>query len=129
MSIDIWQVDYRIDHITNDPGHIKTTYGTALVDVPNWVTDEDSYYSDEHRIYQEHDDDGQGIGCYTMDDSYDEDNSPLTAYLREQLHTLRPDAILEGYQHVNDEDVETVKRNILRAYEEALIRFRRRARA
>jgi hypothetical protein len=107
MSIDTWQVEYSIKHETGDPTHEIESHGTEFIGVPNWVTDADSEYSDEHGVYDEH---GDKID---VDDSYDEDNSPLTAYLREQLEERRPGATLGGFEHINDEDVEEAKRMVI----------------
>jgi hypothetical protein len=111
MGFETWQVNFRINHNTGDPLHLKTTVGTALINVPNSVTDADDEYNDDHGIYDEHGD-MIGVGA-----SYDEDNSPSTTYLRDELHKLRPEATLEGFEHINEKDVEAVIKEARQAHE------------
>ncbi len=63
--------------------------GDVLLNVPDYVLDEDDTYSDEHRIYTEFDDEGIGIGEWTYDDEYEDDNTPLDHWFKDWLTLVK----------------------------------------
>jgi hypothetical protein len=68
--------------VTIIAGDLRKDISTQI-NVPDWIVEEHDYYSDEHRVYAEHDENGNGIGLWDFDDSYNEDDDPFDIWLNE----------------------------------------------
>jgi len=82
------------------PDDLGTDISTEI-SVPDWVIEEHDYFSDEHRVYAEHAEDGNGIGWWDYDDCYNEDDDPFDIWLNEFIvEHFGKDAKVTGYSLV-----------------------------
>jgi hypothetical protein len=96
MHIPTHYYTYEVEIGNYRPG--PATEVRALVEVPDWVVEDHDAYSDEHRVYAEHDEDGHGIGRWDYDDSYREEDDPFDIWLNQWVKEhYGPNATVESF--------------------------------